>query len=112
MAVTPMEGDPPPPWTEIGRAAPGNEPWVAWVKQEDPDLTLYRCLILAAGTALVTIDLQRKRAPQMQRLHAGQCPLPPDDQAGHACIAGLLDQADRAARNALSQRSRSPQAAA
>lgn len=101
MATTPAEGEPLLLWTEIGRAAPGNEPWVAWVTREEPDLTLYRCLIVVAGAALVTVDLQRRRAAQMRRLHSGQCPVPPDGRAEQACVAGLLEGADRAIRHAL-----------
>ena len=101
MATTPPGDGPLLLWIEIGRAAPGNEPWVAWVTQEEPDLILYRCLIVVAGTALVTVDLQRRRAAQMQRLHSGQCPVPPDGRADHACVARLLEGADRAIRHAL-----------
>jgi hypothetical protein len=100
MATTPMGGEL-LLWVEIGRAAPGNEPWAAWIAENGPDTTLYRCLILVAGTAFVTIDLQRGGSAQMQRLHAGQCALPPERQAGQASIAGLLEGADRATRHAL-----------
>lgn len=112
MASTPTEGGPLLLWAEIGRAGPGNEPWVAWVTQEEPDLALYRCLIVVAGTALVTVDLQRHRAAQMQRLHSGQCPLPAGGRADQACVARLLEGADRAVRHALgSGRARASRAA-
>jgi hypothetical protein len=101
MATTPTGNGPPLLWIEIGRAATGNEPWVAWVTREDPDLTFYRCLIVVAGTALVTVDLQRRRAGQMQRLHSGQCPLPQGGRDDRARVAGLLEGADRAIRHAL-----------
>ena len=101
MAMTPMEEAPLLPWTEIGRAAPENEPWAAWIAQEHPDLTLYRCLILVDGTALVTIDVHRRGSAQTLRLHNGQCPVPRDRPAAPESLAGLLALADRAARHAL-----------
>ena len=59
MVFTQMEGEGLLAWIEIGRAAPENEAWVAWIALENADTTLYRCLISAGETALVTIDLQR-----------------------------------------------------
>lgn len=88
-------------WYEIGRAAPEDEYWVAWVALEGCGSTLYRCLITQDGAVLVTIDLHRPGTPQPRRVHSGQRSLPADGEAGARCIRELLEDADQAARTML-----------
>jgi hypothetical protein len=101
MATVSTRGDPFLPWLEIGRAAPGNEAWAAWVVRHGPDLTLYRCLTAVGDTAFVTIDIHGPGKTQTQRLHSGQCQLPREGHALEGSISGLLERADEAIRHAM-----------
>lgn len=111
MAAPPEERELRLAWVEIGRAAPENDCWVAWMAVEGSGMALYRCLTSTAGTALLTIDFQRRGSPQTQRLHSGQCQLASGIQDCGASIAGLLDQADRVIRLALVEGARQPRVA-
>lgn len=97
-------------WREIGRAAPEDACWVAWVALGGCGSIVYRCLVAHAGAALVTLDLHPPGAAQSRRVHSGQRDLPAEDDAASArCIRELLEDADRAARSVLAPPGQGPQ---
>jgi hypothetical protein len=87
---------PAPVWREIGRSSPEEAlDWTTWVApMGDQGGALYRSLVVAHGSIVVTVDLFPRRGTAPRTIHRGGCGLPRDPGETAERVCTLLRAAD------------------